>query len=203
MLVDVVRELSSRDRDGIAEVLASPGGVALLDALEAEQREDLGLFEVIEESNPGAVDRAAENVASMSFGDLVHHLAAGAERVGGPWLGDAPRRFVRAYRLARGRVHAHWTHLAAQGTASTHRRHYRPLHQAVLRCGLVSGNRISERAFGAGLGDLLAISLPELGGWQWTGQLSLRVAERQTSTSRCRTVVAMRGIGSAVRSVSW
>lgn len=94
----------STDRDGIEEVLASPGGVALLDALEAEQREDLGLFEVIEESDPGAVEGAAENVASMSFGDLVHHLVAGSERVGGPWLGDAPRRLVRAYRLAPARA---------------------------------------------------------------------------------------------------
>ena len=48
--------------DLIDEVLAAPAGVALLEALESSCRADLGLFELIETSDPDAVDRATEPV---------------------------------------------------------------------------------------------------------------------------------------------
>ena len=90
--------------DLIDEVLAAPAGVALLEALEASCRRDLGLFELIETSDPDAVDRATESVASMPFGELVRHVVAGAEHVGGPWIGNAPRRLSRASMLAPARA---------------------------------------------------------------------------------------------------
>lgn len=86
--------------DLIDEVVAAPAGVSLLEALEASCRRDVAWFESIERSDPDAVDRAADFVMLMSFGELVRHLVAGAERIGGPWIGNAPRRLARAYLLA-------------------------------------------------------------------------------------------------------
>jgi hypothetical protein len=90
--------------DLIDEVLAAPVGVSLLEALEASCRTDVRWFEVIETSDPDAVDRAADFVTSMSFGELVRDMVAGAERIGGPWIANAPRRLVRAYMLAPARA---------------------------------------------------------------------------------------------------
>ena len=86
--------------DLIDEVLAAPAGVSLLEALEASCRTDVAWFESIERSDPDAVERAADFVTLMSFGELVRHLVAGSERIGGPWIGNAPRRLARAYLLA-------------------------------------------------------------------------------------------------------
>jgi hypothetical protein len=40
----------------------------------------------------------------MPFGELLCHVVAGAERVGGSWISDAPRRLGRAYLLASARA---------------------------------------------------------------------------------------------------
>jgi hypothetical protein len=86
------------------ELTVAPVGVALLDLLEIEHRDDVVWFETPDRSDPDAVDAAIASVATMSFGDLVHRLVSGATRVGGPWVSGASRRLERAYRLAPARA---------------------------------------------------------------------------------------------------
>jgi len=50
----------------VSDLLAAPIGVALLDLIEAENREELVLFHALADSNPGAVARGVQQVNQMT-----------------------------------------------------------------------------------------------------------------------------------------
>ena len=82
------------------DVIASPAGVALLQALEAEQPTTRTPFELPPSCDPVAVDTATAMTAELSWADLLQRLISSAESIGGPWIGDAPLRLTRAFALA-------------------------------------------------------------------------------------------------------
>src|SRR3546814_12459482 len=80
--------------------LAAPAGVALIQALELEHRDDVRWFDNPLDSDPAAVLATVTGLAQMGFGVLLQHLVSSAERFAGPWVSDAPAHLSNAYRLA-------------------------------------------------------------------------------------------------------
>ncbi|MGC1195005.1 MAG: hypothetical protein WA976_09510 [Candidatus Dormiibacterota bacterium] len=81
------------------DLLAAPVGVALLDRLELAQR-GLTRSQVLADSDPAAVERAAEKVEVMPIGKLLHLALGAAASLAGPWNGDAPDSLALAYQFA-------------------------------------------------------------------------------------------------------
>ncbi len=90
--------------DLAAVLLAAPAGVALVAALETEHRDDVHWWDSPPDSRLAAVCAASEAVAAMSFGDLIQRAVGAAERIGGPWMSDAPDQLARAFRWAPARA---------------------------------------------------------------------------------------------------
>jgi hypothetical protein len=82
------------------DVTACPAGVALLEALEAEQRTDVAWFHPLTSADVSAIERAAATTAALTWGELVERLVGAAERIGGPWRSDALSRLALAFGLA-------------------------------------------------------------------------------------------------------
>jgi len=80
--------------------MACPAGVALLEALEVAQRDDVAWFASPPDSNRRAVARAAASAEAMAVGDLLRLLVSASERIAGPWVSNAPERLARAFGLA-------------------------------------------------------------------------------------------------------
>src|SRR3546814_14451371 len=60
--------------------LAAPAGVALIQALELEHRDDVRWFDNPLDSDPAAVLATVTGLAQMGFGVLLQHLVSSAER---------------------------------------------------------------------------------------------------------------------------
>jgi hypothetical protein len=85
------------DRPPLADaLLTAPGGTALLARLEVDHRPDRRPFWLPSDSDPTAVDRAVESLATLSFGEFVAVAAEGLESVG-PWMPDAADNAANAY----------------------------------------------------------------------------------------------------------
>lgn len=91
----------------VEALIEAPAGVALLARLEAEERATMssddnasGWWEAPRQSDPDAVDRAAERVAEMSFGSLLALAVSAAFSIAGPWNETAPSSLAFAYELA-------------------------------------------------------------------------------------------------------
>lgn len=69
--------------------MRAPAGVALLARLEATQRDDIPWFGLPKDSRLISVQRAAPSIREMQFGDLLAIAVASAERLAGPWSGEA------------------------------------------------------------------------------------------------------------------
>jgi hypothetical protein len=92
------------DRTPLADaLLAAPGGAALLARLELEHRPDRRPFWLPPSSDPTAVDRAVQQVATMSFGQLAALAVESLEWDVGPWVSDATENAANAYLGAAGR----------------------------------------------------------------------------------------------------
>lgn len=85
------------------EVMACPAGVALLEALEVAQRDDVAWFASPPDSDRGAVARADASAETMPVGELLQRLVMASERVAGPWVSDAPERLASAFDLGSSR----------------------------------------------------------------------------------------------------
>ncbi len=73
----------------VDELLGGPAGVALLARLEATQRDDIPWFGWPNNSNLNAVQRAASSIWEMPYGVLLEMAVSAAERLAGPWCGEA------------------------------------------------------------------------------------------------------------------
>lgn len=82
------------------DVMTCPAGVALLDALEAEQRTDVAWFHALTTADASAVEQAAAATAALTWGGLATHVVSAAERIGGPWTSSAISHLALAFRLA-------------------------------------------------------------------------------------------------------
>ncbi len=83
-------------------LLDAPLGVTLLGWLEAQQRPEEH-WSYDEPSSPGAVDRAVDAVASMTFGELLDAAVYLSYVYVGPWISDAPDTIASSYRQAESR----------------------------------------------------------------------------------------------------
>jgi hypothetical protein len=82
--------MSAAPPTSLAEsLLRAPAGVALLARLEVTQRVDIPWLGWPSDCNLDAVRRAASSVWEMSYGALLEMAVSGAERLAGPWSGDA------------------------------------------------------------------------------------------------------------------
>ncbi len=82
------------------EVMRCPASVALLEALEAEQRTDVSWFSALTTADASAVEQAAAATAALTWGELVKCLVSAAERIGGPWQPEALPHLALAFQLA-------------------------------------------------------------------------------------------------------
>ncbi len=89
-----------RVRPGVDDLLAAPVGVALLDRLELAERGMFRPFHSLQDSDPAAVEAAAERVTSNSLGDLLGMAMGAAYHLAGPWSSGAVDSLTWAYRLA-------------------------------------------------------------------------------------------------------
>lgn len=87
----------------VEELLDAPAGVALLARLEAAQRPDVPWFLAPVDSSREAVDRAAQWVASSTFGEIVREAVEAAESLAGPWVAGAPHSLAASFRLRQAR----------------------------------------------------------------------------------------------------
>jgi hypothetical protein len=87
----------------VADLLAAPVGVALLDRIEAAHREDFLPFEALPFSDPAAVQRGVQQVETTTFGAFLSIALNGAEVIAGPWSPGAPDSLALAYEFASAR----------------------------------------------------------------------------------------------------
>jgi hypothetical protein len=73
----------------VDELLRAPAGVAPLARLEITQRNDIPWFGWPSDCDPGSVQRAASSVSAMPYGELLELAVSSAERLAGPWSGEA------------------------------------------------------------------------------------------------------------------
>lgn len=85
-------------------LLIAPAGVALLQHLEAAERETPWPFSALSDSDPGAVDAAEIAVHTSSVEDLVDSAVAATDQIAGPWNPSALTSLPTAYRFAPRRV---------------------------------------------------------------------------------------------------
>ena len=83
--------------------MEAPAGVALLAALEATKRDDVPWFNCPTDSSHDAVRRAAQAIQEMPIGELLELAVSSAERLAGPWSGDALVSLPYVYEHARHR----------------------------------------------------------------------------------------------------
>jgi hypothetical protein len=91
-------------KPSIEDLLAAPVGVALLDRLEAKNRQEFRPFEALRDSQPAAVHEAAEEVEQMSSGQLLSIALDASQYIAGPWSGGAPDSLALAYTMAQARA---------------------------------------------------------------------------------------------------
>lgn len=87
----------------VADLLAAPVGVALLDGMEKAQREGFPP-NALEDSKPEAVNRARDRVESMTVGELLRTALHAANHIAGPWNPSAASSLAFAYQLASERL---------------------------------------------------------------------------------------------------
>src|SRR3546814_14121685 len=99
--------------------LAAPAGVALIQALELEHRDDVRWFDNPLDSAPAAVLATVTGLAQRGFGVLLQHLVSSAERFDGTSVADDPAQLSHTYTLSPAR-HASADALPA-ATGKSHR----------------------------------------------------------------------------------
>lgn len=88
----------------VAALSEAPVGVAVMAAVEASVRDDVGRLECPTDSDPEAVARAVDAVTAMSAGSFLAMVLDAATLLAGPWIPDAPRHLAAAYELAPQRI---------------------------------------------------------------------------------------------------
>ena len=92
--------MARAEHDFVDALLDAPAGVALVAHAEAEQREYVFPWDSPRDSDPAAVERAVEQVTTMSFGELLAWAVAAAELLAGPWSGSSQEELPWCYQLA-------------------------------------------------------------------------------------------------------
>lgn len=92
--------MASADAVFVEALLEAPAGVALLAHAEGEQRDYEPPWASPRDSASDAVERAAERVWAMSFGELLSWAVSAAQHLAGPWSGNAQEELPWCYRLA-------------------------------------------------------------------------------------------------------
>jgi len=87
----------------VDDLLAAPVGVALLDRIEEEHREEFLPFGALPDSDPSAVRLGVRLVEEMTFGALLAYALEAAQYIAGPWTGGVPDSLALAYELASAR----------------------------------------------------------------------------------------------------
>ncbi len=97
--------MSPTDRKSFVEnLMGSPVGVALLGRLEVAQRGDLPWFASPQNCDPIAVLRSCDAHWDLSYGSFLEIAVDAAERLAGPWSGEALASLPALYEHARQRL---------------------------------------------------------------------------------------------------